>query len=375
MACAGGGVAPRPHQTGHNSGVIHSGLYYKPGSHKARELRRRAARWSPSAGATASRTRLRQARGGDRPSELPAARRARAPRPGQRPRRAAAARAEDIREHEPHAVGLAALRVPETGIVDFVAVARGGRAAFQEAGGEIILGHRLRAIRVKERAGARDHRRRGRGRVTGQLRRAPVRSRRALWPATTPACASCRFAASTSSSRTAPRPGQRPDLPGARSPVPVPGRAPDTTRRRFGGGRTQRRALARSQRLRPSAIDPRDVARRSPGPGCGESRRAPGGSDDGSCSAPAAAASSPNRSVDSFRRSRQTTCCAAAAAFALRPWTATASWWTFHFVERDRTLHVLNAPSPAATSSLAIGAEIARRARERFIAAPSSAPG
>ena len=40
----------------------------------------------------------------------------------------------------------------------------------------------------------------------------------------------------------------------------------------------------------------------------------------------------------------------------------------FHFVDGDRTIHVLNAPSPGATASLAIGAEIARRERERFIA-------
>jgi L-2-hydroxyglutarate oxidase len=31
----------------------------------------------------------------------------------------------------------------------------------------------------------------------------------------------------------------------------------------------------------------------------------------------------------------------------------------FHFVQGDRELHVVNAPSPAATSSLAIGEEIA----------------
>ena len=33
----------------------------------------------------------------------------------------------------------------------------------------------------------------------------------------------------------------------------------------------------------------------------------------------------------------------------------------FHFVRRQNALHVLNAPSPAATASLAIGEEIARK--------------
>jgi (S)-2-hydroxyglutarate dehydrogenase len=38
----------------------------------------------------------------------------------------------------------------------------------------------------------------------------------------------------------------------------------------------------------------------------------------------------------------------------------------FLFVEGDRILHVRNAPSPAATASLAIGRTIAERAIERF---------
>jgi L-2-hydroxyglutarate oxidase len=38
----------------------------------------------------------------------------------------------------------------------------------------------------------------------------------------------------------------------------------------------------------------------------------------------------------------------------------------FHIVEADRQIHVLNAPSPAATASIAIGREIAARARARF---------
>ena len=48
--------------------------------------------------------------------------------------------AEEIREHEPHATGLDGLWVPETGIVDFVAVARVYAQLFQAAGGEIRLG-------------------------------------------------------------------------------------------------------------------------------------------------------------------------------------------------------------------------------------------
>jgi L-2-hydroxyglutarate oxidase len=38
----------------------------------------------------------------------------------------------------------------------------------------------------------------------------------------------------------------------------------------------------------------------------------------------------------------------------------------FHIVEAERQIHVLNAPSPAATASIAIGREIASRARRRF---------
>jgi L-2-hydroxyglutarate oxidase len=38
----------------------------------------------------------------------------------------------------------------------------------------------------------------------------------------------------------------------------------------------------------------------------------------------------------------------------------------FHVVDGERAIHVLNAPSPAATASIAIGEAIAARAVERF---------
>jgi L-2-hydroxyglutarate oxidase LhgO len=112
------------HQTGHNSGVIHSGIYYKPGSHKARlcvEGARRMKEFCRAHGI---------------PHEvcgkvIVATAEAEVPRLDELQRRAAAngveARRigpEGLREIEPEAAGIAALHVPATGIVDYVAVAR-----------------------------------------------------------------------------------------------------------------------------------------------------------------------------------------------------------------------------------------------------------
>jgi L-2-hydroxyglutarate oxidase len=44
----------------------------------------------------------------------------------------------------------------------------------------------------------------------------------------------------------------------------------------------------------------------------------------------------------------------------------------FHLVIGDRMLHVLNAPSPAATASLALGRYLAEKASQVFSALPSS---
>ncbi|MGH7857599.1 MAG: L-2-hydroxyglutarate oxidase, partial [Candidatus Binatia bacterium] len=60
-------------------------------------------------------------------------------------------RGEEIRELEPHAAGLAALRVEETGIVDFSAVAERFAAEVLTAGGTIRTGARL--LRVGRRGG------------------------------------------------------------------------------------------------------------------------------------------------------------------------------------------------------------------------------
>jgi L-2-hydroxyglutarate oxidase len=112
------------HQTGHNSGVVHSGLYYRPRSLKAITC----VEGSRLLYDFCERTGIPYQRCGKlviatRPEELPALETLE--RNGRENGLLGLRRltAEEIAEYEPHATGIAALWVAETGIVDFVRVA------------------------------------------------------------------------------------------------------------------------------------------------------------------------------------------------------------------------------------------------------------
>lgn len=136
------------HQTGHNSGVVHAGLYYPPGSLKARLCRRgvgllkdfcaeRGLPYDECGKLVIART----------ADEIPALdqieRRARENGvPGLRRLDRAG-----IGEIEPHAVGVAALHSPHTAITDFPAVARAFADDVAAAGGRLKLGRRVMAFR------------------------------------------------------------------------------------------------------------------------------------------------------------------------------------------------------------------------------------
>jgi 2-hydroxyglutarate dehydrogenase len=129
------------HQTGHNSGVIHAGIYYQPGSLKA-ELcvagMKRMYAFCEERGIPHEKVgKLIVATG---PHELD--------RLDELERRGAAngvpglrrVDAAGLKEIEPHCVGVAALHSPETGIADFPAVARALADDVRERGGEVVLG-------------------------------------------------------------------------------------------------------------------------------------------------------------------------------------------------------------------------------------------
>ena len=134
------------HQTGHNSGVIHSGVYYKPGSLKARLSREGGERLVEFCqehgivyevcGKVIVATEL---------EEVPLLRTLyqRGTNNGLEVEKIGP---EELKEIEPHAAGIAALKVPSTGIVDFVGAATAFARRVEEEGGELRLGAEVTGI-------------------------------------------------------------------------------------------------------------------------------------------------------------------------------------------------------------------------------------
>ncbi len=135
------------HQTGHNSGVVHAGIYYQPESLKAALCSRGSAqlrefcteRGIPyvECGKLVVAVDESEMERFDRLEE----RATQNGVPGLR--RISGA---EITEIEPHATGIAALHSPTTAVTDFVAVANAMADDIERAGGRILLSHEVTAV-------------------------------------------------------------------------------------------------------------------------------------------------------------------------------------------------------------------------------------
>jgi (S)-2-hydroxyglutarate dehydrogenase len=139
------------HQSGRNSGVIHSGIYYRPGSLKAdncREGKKRLVKFCDDEGVSyemcgkvivASHER-------ERPALLHILEKGIANGIS-----CELIDRERLLELEPHAEGVAAIHVPQAGIVDYRGVCERLSVKISEAGGQVILGSAVREIRHTSR--------------------------------------------------------------------------------------------------------------------------------------------------------------------------------------------------------------------------------
>lgn len=132
------------HQTGNNSGVIHSGLYYRPGSLKARNCVSGAEmlyRFCEEEGIPFDRCgKLVVAKS---TAELPALKELQRRGIANGLSEVELLNVEQMREIEPHVKGVAGLRVPATGIVDYGQVAQAYAKKAMQAGVEIRINSRL----------------------------------------------------------------------------------------------------------------------------------------------------------------------------------------------------------------------------------------
>jgi len=135
------------HQSGHNSGVIHSGIYYKPGSLKAKNCVAGAARMVEFCrehsipfeicGKVVVATDESERAGLDELMRRGTANGV----PGLQ-----MISIERLREIEPNCSGIAAMLVPGTGITDYGAIARKYGELIQNAGGQVLTGCEVHGI-------------------------------------------------------------------------------------------------------------------------------------------------------------------------------------------------------------------------------------
>ena len=361
--------APGRHQSSHNSGVLHCGLYYKPGSRRARLARRGIAQMvefcqthqiphDVCGKVVVAAT----------PDEVPRLEslHQRGIENGLRGLRLLSP--EQLREIEPHAAGLAALHVPEEGIADYRRVVEVLAEQIRSRGGQLITGARVTAI----------HRDPSGWRIAHTSGENPCD-----WIVTCAGLHSDRVAALTGKPREArivPFRGEYYLLRKDRQflvrnliyPVPDP-RLPflgvHFTRMISGGieaGPNAVLALSREGYTK-SNINLRDTLdaltfpglwrflSRYPGPSWRELRRS--FSRKLFCE-------SMQRLVPEIRLDDLEPGGSGVRAQALAPSGALLD--DFHFVEAPGEIHVVNAPSPAATASLAIGEEIASLLAQRL---------
>ena len=135
------------HQSSHNSGVLHAGLYYKPGSQKARlavsGLRRMVEFCQQHSIAHEICGKLVVA-----VDEAEVLRLQNLLERGQQNGLEGLQwlKPEQIREIEPHAAGIAALRVPQEGIVDYPRVCAVLQEEIAKAGGRVVTGAKVTRI-------------------------------------------------------------------------------------------------------------------------------------------------------------------------------------------------------------------------------------
>ncbi len=132
------------HQTGHNSGVIHSGIYYKPGSLKAKNcISGRLAMYQFAAEHGIAHENCGKLIVATTPEEIPALDRLEQRGHDNGLEGLRRLKAEEIKEFEPHAAGIAALRVPQTGIIDYIGVSEAYAKIIVESGGFIQTNSRV----------------------------------------------------------------------------------------------------------------------------------------------------------------------------------------------------------------------------------------